>query len=89
MSFLHNGPYRNLPLHASRVPLKALAIDGCPGGPAKRVALELHAGHPVPLSILAEGGQGEQVGGVHALDVVQQTTSGHLQDGIRLLAVVT
>lgn len=89
LSFLRKGPHRNLPLHASKVPLTTFAIDGCPGGPAKRVALELHSGHPVPLSILAEIGHGEQVGGVHTFDVIQKTISGHVQGGVRLLTVVT
>ena len=89
LSFLHKGPYRNLPLHTSKVPLKAFAIDGGPGGPAKHVPLELHARHPIPLSILAEIGQGEQIGGVHRFDVIQKTISGHVQGGIHLLAVIT
>ena len=89
LSFLHKGPYRNLPLHASKVPLKAFAIDGGRGGPAKRVPLEVHAGHPIPLSILAEVGPGEQAGGVHTFDVIQKTTAGHVQGGVRLLAVIT
>jgi hypothetical protein len=89
LSFLHKGPYRNLPLHASKVPLKAFAIDGGPRGPAEHVPLEVHAGHPVQLSILVEVGPGERVGGVHTLNVIQKTVSGHVQGGIRLLAVVT
>ena len=89
LSFLRKGPHRDLPLHASKVPLRAFAIDGGPGGAARRVPLEVHAGHPVPLSILAEVGQGEQVGGVHSFDVIQKTVSGRAQGGVRLLAVVT
>ncbi|MGA9868986.1 MAG: hypothetical protein WBQ75_21360 [Acetobacteraceae bacterium] len=89
LSFLRKGRYGKLPLHVSKVPLKAFAIDGGPGGAAKRVPLEIHAGHPVPLSILAEFGEGEQVGGVHAFDVIQKTTSGRAQGGVRVLAVVT
>ena len=63
LAFLRKGPYRGLPLHAGRSPLKAFAIDGSHGGPAKRVPIDVHAGHPVPLSILAEIGPGDpQVG---------------------------
>jgi hypothetical protein len=51
--------------------------------------LELHAGHKVPLSILAELGHAEPAGAVHTLNVVQKTLSGHVQGGIRLLAVIT
>ena len=90
LSFLRKGPYRNLPLHASKSPLKAFAIDGCHGGPAKRVPIEVHAGHPVPLSILAEVGSGDhKPGSVHVFNVIQKATAGHVQGGIRLLAVIT
>ena len=89
LSFLHKGPYRDLPLHASKVPPKAFAIDGYRGGPAKHVPLEVHAGHPVPLNILVEAGPDEQVGGVHTFNVIQKGVSGRVQGGIRLLAVVT
>ena len=52
--------------------------------------MELHAGHPVPLSILAELSPGDhEPGGVHVLNVIQKTTSGRVQGGIHLLGVVT
>jgi hypothetical protein len=89
LSFLHRGPYRNLPLHPAKTPLRAFAIDGAHGGAARHVTLELHAGHKVPLSILAELGHAEPAGAVHTLNVVQKTLSGHVQGGIRLLAVIT
>jgi hypothetical protein len=90
LAFLHKGRYRDLPLHRSNSPLKAFAIDGAHGGPAKSVPIDLHAGHPVPLSILVELGPGDhQVGGVHAFNVIQRTPLGRVQGGIHLLAVVT
>jgi hypothetical protein len=52
--FLRKGRYRDLQLHPSRTPLKAFAIEGH-GGAAKSVSMDLHAGHPVPLS---RGGTG-------------------------------
>jgi hypothetical protein len=90
LSFLRKGRYRDLRLHPSRTPLKALAIEGGHGGPAKSISIELHTGHPVPLSILAELGPGDhEPGGVHVLNVIQKTTSGRVQGGIHLLGVVT
>jgi len=89
LSFLRKGRFRDLRLHPSRTPLKALAIEGH-GGAAKSVSIDLHAGHPVPLSIVAELGPGDhEPGGVHVLSVIQKTTSGLVQGGIRLLGVVT
>jgi hypothetical protein len=89
LSFLRKGRYRDLRLHPSRTPLKAFAIEGH-GGAAKSISMELHAGHPVPLSILAELGPGDhEPGGVHVLNVIQKTTSGRVQGGIHLLGVVT
>ena len=89
LSFLRKGRYRDLRLHPSRTPLKALAIEGH-GGAAKSVSMDLHAGHPVRLSILAELGPGDhEPGGVHVLNVIQKTTSGRVQGGIHLLGVVT
>ncbi len=90
LSFLRKGRYRDLRLHPSTTPLKAFAIEGGHGGAAKSVSMELHAGHPVPLSILAELGPGDhEPGGVHVLNVIQKTTSGRVQGGIHLLGVVT
>jgi hypothetical protein len=89
LSFLQKGPYRNLPLHVSRIPVKNFVLEGCEGGPAKCITLRLHAGHPVPVRIEAEFGHGETVGGVHTFDVVQKTTAGQVEGGLRVLAVVT
>jgi hypothetical protein len=90
LAFLRKGRYRDLPLHPSRSPLKALAIEGGPGGAVKSLSLDLHARHPVPLSILAELGPGDHApGAVHVLNVIQKTTSGRVQGGIHLLGVVT
>jgi hypothetical protein len=89
LSFLRKGRYRDLRLHPSRTPLKAFAIEGH-GGAKKNISMELHAGHPVRLTIMAELGPGDhEPGGVHVLNVVQKTTSGRVQGGIHLLAVVT
>jgi hypothetical protein len=90
LSFLRKGRYRDLPLHPSRTPLKAFAIEGGHGGWARSISMDLHAGHPAPLSILAELGPGDhEPGGVHVLNVIQKTSSGRVQGGIRVLAVVT
>jgi hypothetical protein len=89
LAFLRKSLFRGLPLHASTAPLGAFAIDGGHGGPAKRVPVEVDAGHPVPLSMLVEVGPGDRPGGVHVFNVVQKTTAGHVQGGIHLLAVVT
>lgn len=89
LSFLRKGRYRDLRLHPSRTPLKAFAIEGH-GGAAKSVSMDLHAGHPVRLSILAELGPGDhEPGGVHVLNVIQKTALGRVQGGIHLLGVVT
>ena len=54
LAFLRKGPSRDMRLHASQVPPAAFAIEGGRGGPARHVPVEVHAGHPVPLSILVE-----------------------------------
>ena len=88
LSYLHNGPFRNLPLHVSTIPVRNFVLDGCEGGPTKCVTLRLDAGHAVPLRIEVDFEAGETIGGIHTFDVIQKRTTGEVEGGLRVLAVV-
>jgi hypothetical protein len=86
--FLKDGPFRNLPLHPSARNVKSALIHGCQGGPSQHVRQRLQAGHPVRLSLELQFDPHETKGAVHAFNVVQKGANGHVQGGIRVLAVM-
>ena len=89
LTFLHNGPFKRLPLHISKVPaVGKVEIHGCHHGPGRNVKQELHAGRPLPLSIEVALDHHDAKGAVHRFDVIQKGLNNQVQGGIRLLTVV-
>ncbi|HZW34286.1 MAG TPA: hypothetical protein VFF52_26420 [Isosphaeraceae bacterium] len=88
LAFLHNGPFKHLPLHPGTHSVKDYLIHGCHGGPTKRGTVRIHAKHPVPLQLEIELDHHETKGAVQSFDVIQKGANGQVQGGIRLLAVV-
>ena len=92
LAFLHNGPYKNLPLHPGTHPVKKYAIHDVHGHHHhhhhKHGPLRLHAKTPVPFQVEVELDPSETKGAVQAFDVIQTGASGQVQGGIHLLVVV-
>jgi hypothetical protein len=88
LTFLRRGPFKHLPLHRSTAPVGAFALHDSAGASARSLKLRLDAGKPATLSAEMEFGAAEKVGGVHAFDVIQTSTAGHVQGGLRILAVI-
>src|SRR5262249_9001590 len=49
LAFLHSGPYRGLPLHASKTPVKRAVLDHGKYGSGAELKLGLKAHYPVEL----------------------------------------
>jgi hypothetical protein len=88
-AFLHSGPYRSLPLHASKTPVKRAVLDHGKHGCGAELKLGLKAHHPVELRLDVEFADGDTRGAVHGFDIVQHTTAGKVQGGLRVLSVAT
>jgi len=89
LAFLHNGPFKHLPLHPSKVPVVGkIEIHGCDHGPGRSVKQELRVGKPLPLSIEVALAHPDARGAVHRFAVTQKSPSGQEQGGLIVLAVV-
>jgi hypothetical protein len=89
MTFLHSGPYRGLPLHASKTPVKRAVLDHGKHGCGDHLKLGLKAHHPVELRLDVEFAGTDTRGAVHGFDIVQRTSAGQVQGGLRVLSVAT
>jgi hypothetical protein len=89
LAFLHSGPYRGLPLHASKTPVKRAVLDHGKHGCGAELKLGLKAHHPVELRLDVEFAGTDTRGAVHGFDIVQRNTAGKVQGGLRVLSVAT
>jgi hypothetical protein len=88
LAFLHQGPFKHLPLHGSVVPLQRSTLNCRDRGSARSLRLQLHADQPLPLSVDLDFSPHDKIGGVHVFDVIQKSATGDVQGGLRLLAVI-
>jgi hypothetical protein len=89
LAFLHSGPYRGLPLHPSKTPVKRAVLDHGKEGCGAELKLGVKAHHPVELRLDVEFAGTDTHGAVHGFDIVQRTTAGKVQGGLRVLSVAT
>jgi len=89
LAFLHSGPYRGLPLHPSKTPVKRAVLDHGKYGCGAELKLGLKAHHPLELRLDVEFAGTDTRGAVHGFDIVQRTTAGKVQGGLRVLSVAT